>query len=139
MGHDFRGDPSSAMLEVLDPEQNSTFADHYLEVSTICPTLCLLRLQILLICRDRYLIGWKLSNCQDILRTKKAEIAKRHLIKKQVENHGLDEKEFIIKDKGLYEIIRHYTREAGVRNLEREISKLCRKVLTHIIKDKRSP
>ena len=67
----------------------------------------------------------------------KAEIAKRHLIKKQVDNHGLNENEFVLKDKGLYEIIRHYTREAGVRNLEREISKLCRKVLTHIIKDKK--
>ena len=67
----------------------------------------------------------------------KAEIAKRHLIKKQIDNHGLNENEFLLKDKGLYEIIRHYTREAGVRNLEREISKLCRKVLTHIIKDKK--
>ena len=137
MGHDFRGDPSSAMLEVLDPEQNSTFADHYLEVEYDLSDV------MFITTANTYNMPRPLLDRMEVIQLsgytedEKAEIAKRHLIKKQVVNHGLDEKEFLLNDKGLYEIIRHYTREAGVRNLEREISKLCRKVLTHIIKDKK--
>ena len=137
MGHDFRGDPSSAMLEVLDPEQNSTFADHYLEVEYDLSDVMFITTANTFNMPRPLLDRMEVIQLSGYTEDEKAEIAKRHLIKKQVENHGLDEKEFILKDKGLYEIIRHYTREAGVRNLEREISKLCRKVLTHIIKDKK--
>ena len=137
MGHDFRGDPSSAMLEVLDPEQNSTFADHYLEVEYDLSDVMFITTANTFNMPRPLLDRMEVIQLSGYTEDEKAEIAKRHLIKKQVGNHGLDEKEFILKDKGLYEIIRHYTREAGVRNLEREISKLCRKVLTHIIKDKK--
>ena len=137
MGHDFRGDPSSAMLEVLDPEQNSTFADHYLEVEYDLSDVMFITTANTFNMPRPLLDRMEVIQLSGYTEDEKAEIAKRHLIKKQVENHGLDEKEFILKDNGLYEIIRHYTREAGVRNLEREISKLCRKVLTHIIKDKK--
>jgi ATP-dependent Lon protease len=137
MGHDFRGDPSSAMLEVLDPEQNSTFSDHYLEVEYDLSDVMFITTANTFNMPRPLLDRMEVIQLSGYTEDEKAEIAKRHLIKKQVENHGLDEKEFILKDKGLYEIIRHYTREAGVRNLEREISKLCRKVLTHIIKDKK--
>ena len=137
MGQDFRGDPSSAMLEVLDPEQNSTFSDHYLEVEYDLSDVMFITTANTFNMPRPLLDRMEVIQLSGYTEDEKAEIAKRHLIKKQVENHGLNEKEFILKDKGLYEIIRHYTREAGVRNLEREISKLCRKVLTHIIKDKK--
>ncbi len=136
MGQDFRGDPSSAMLEVLDPEQNSTFSDHYLEVEYDLSDVMFITTANTFNMPRPLLDRMEVIQLSGYTEDEKAEIAKRHLIKKQVENHGLSEQEFSLKDKGLYEIIRHYTREAGVRNLEREISKLCRKVLTHIIKDK---
>ena len=137
MGQDFRGDPSSAMLEVLDPEQNSTFSDHYLEVEYDLSDVMFITTANTFNMPRPLLDRMEVIQLSGYTEDEKAEIAKRHLIKKQVENHGLKENEFILKDKGLYEIIRHYTREAGVRNLEREISKLCRKALTHIIKDKK--
>ncbi len=137
MGQDFRGDPSSAMLEVLDPEQNSTFSDHYLEVEYDLSDVMFITTANTFNMPRPLLDRMEVIQLSGYTEDEKAEIAKRHLIKKQVENHGLSEKEFSLKDKGLYEIIRHYTREAGVRNLEREISKLCRKVLTRIIKEKR--
>ncbi len=137
MGQDFRGDPSSAMLEVLDPEQNSTFSDHYLEVEYDLSDVMFITTANTFNMPRPLLDRMEVIQLSGYTEDEKAEIAKRHLIKKQVENHGLIEQEFSLKDKGLYEIIRHYTREAGVRNLEREISKLCRKVLTLIIKDKK--
>ena len=137
MGYDFRGDPSSAMLEVLDPEQNSTFSDHYLEVEYDLSDVMFITTANTFNMPRPLLDRMEVIQLSGYTEDEKAEIAKRHLIKKQIENHGLNEKEFLLKDKGLYEIIRHYTREAGVRNLEREISKLCRKVLTLIIKDKK--
>ena len=138
MGHDFRGDPSSAMLEVLDPEQNSTFSDHYLEVEYDLSDVMFITTANTFNMPRPLLDRMEVIQLSGYTEHEKAEIAKRHLIKKQVENHGLEENEFSLKEKGLYEIIRHYTREAGVRNLEREISKLCRKVLTHIVKDKKT-
>ena len=137
MGYDFRGDPASAMLEVLDPEQNSTFSDHYLEVEYDLSDVMFITTANTFNMPRPLLDRMEVIQLSGYTEDEKAEIAKRHLIKKQVDNHGLNENEFVLKDKGLYEIIRHYTREAGVRNLEREISKLCRKVLTHIIKDKK--
>ncbi len=137
MGYDFRGDPASAMLEVLDPEQNSTFSDHYLEVEYDLSDVMFITTANTFNMPRPLLDRMEVIQLSGYTEDEKAEIAKRHLIKKQVENHGLNENEFVLKDNGLYEIIRHYTREAGVRNLEREISKLCRKVLTHIIKDKK--
>ena len=134
MGQDFRGDPSSAMLEVLDPEQNSTFVDHYLEVEYDLSNV------MFLTTANSYNMPGPLLDRMEIItlagytEDEKCEIAKRHLIQKQIKNHGLKSKEFEISDDALNEIIRRYTREAGVRNLEREIAKLARKAVTKIVK-----
>ena len=134
MGQDFRGDPASAMLEVLDPEQNSTFVDHYLEVEYDLSNVMFLTTS------NSYNMPGPLLDRMEIIplagytEDEKHEIAKAHLIPKQVKNHGLKAKEFELTDEALTAIIRTYTREAGVRNLEREIAKVCRKALTKIIK-----
>lgn len=134
MGQDFRGDPASAMLEVLDPEQNSTFTDHYLEVEYDLSNV------MFLTTANSYNMPGPLLDRMEIIplagytEDEKREIAKRHLIPKQVKNHGLKKGEFAVTDEALTDIIRYYTREAGVRNLEREIAKLCRKVLTKIVR-----
>ena len=134
MGQDFRGDPASAMLEVLDPEQNSTFADHYLEVEYDLSDVMFLTTS------NSYNMPGPLLDRMEIIplagytEEEKAEIAHRHLIPKQVKNHGLKEGEFSLQPEALQEIIRTYTREAGVRNLEREIGKLARKAVTMIVK-----
>jgi ATP-dependent Lon protease len=134
MGQDFRGDPASAMLEVLDPEQNSTFVDHYMEVEYDLSNV------MFLTTANSYNMPGPLLDRMEIItlagytEDEKREIAKRHLIEKQLNNHGLKKKELEIKDAALDEIIRHYTREAGVRNLEREIAKLARKAVTKIVK-----
>ena len=134
MGQDFRGDPASAMLEVLDPEQNATFVDHYMEVEYDLSNV------LFLTTANSYNMPGPLLDRMEIIplagytEDEKREIAKRHLLPKQVKNHGLREKEFSLDDSALNEIIRHYTREAGVRNLEREIGKVARKSLTKIIK-----
>ncbi|MFD3189372.1 endopeptidase La [Sedimentitalea sp. HM32M-2] len=134
MGQDFRGDPASAMLEVLDPEQNNTFMDHYLEVEYDLSNVMFLTTS------NSYNMPGPLLDRMEIIplagytEDEKREIAKQHLIGKQVKNHGLKAKEFELTDAALTEIIRVYTREAGVRNLEREIAKVCRKSLTRIIK-----
>ena len=134
MGQDFRGDPASAMLEVLDPEQNSTFVDHYLEVEYDLSNVMFLTTS------NSYNMPGPLLDRMEIIplsgytEDEKAEIAKRHLIDKAVANHGLKKGEFEITDEALTDVIRYYTREAGVRNLEREVSKLARKAVTKIVK-----
>ncbi|QFT96248.1 Lon protease [Roseovarius sp. THAF8] len=134
MGQDFRGDPASAMLEVLDPEQNGTFVDHYMEVEYDLSNV------MFLTTANSYNMPGPLLDRMEIIplagytEDEKREIAKQHLLAKQIKNHGLKQKEFSLDDSALTAIIRHYTREAGVRNLEREISKVCRKALTKIIK-----
>ncbi|MEO0677910.1 MAG: endopeptidase La [Pseudomonadota bacterium] len=134
MGQDFRGDPASAMLEVLDPEQNSTFVDHYLEVEYDLSNVMFLTTS------NSYNMPGPLLDRMEIIplagytEDEKAEIAHRHLIPKQVKNHGLKTGEFTLEPEALQEIVRTYTREAGVRNLEREIGKLARKAVTKIIK-----
>ena len=134
MGQDFRGDPASAMLEVLDPEQNGTFVDHYLEVEYDLSDV------MFLTTANSYNMPGPLLDRMEIIslagytEDEKREIAKAHLTPKQVKNHGLKAKEFELTDDALTSIIRTYTREAGVRNLEREIAKVARKSLTRIIK-----
>ncbi|WP_119417896.1 endopeptidase La [Desertibaculum subflavum] len=136
MGQDFRGDPSSALLEVLDPEQNNTFNDHYLEVDYdlsdvmfICTANTLRMPQPLL---DRMEIIRLSGYTED----EKVEIAKRHLMDKQLKAHGLKKGEWSITDDALRDLIRYYTREAGVRNLEREIASLTRKAIKEIMTGK---
>ncbi|ACI98655.1 endopeptidase La [Rhodospirillum centenum] len=133
LGADWRGDPSSALLEVLDPEQNSTFNDHYLEVDYdlsdvmfVCTANTLRMPQPLL---DRMEIIRIAGYTED----EKVEICKRHLMDKQVSTHGLKPGEFSISDDALRDLIRYYTREAGVRNLEREIANLARKAIKEIL------
>jgi len=134
MGQDFRGDPASAMLEVLDPEQNNTFSDHYLEVEYDLSNVMFLTTS------NSYNMPGPLLDRMEIIplagytEDEKIEIAKRHLLDKQVKNHGLKAKEFSVDDGAIQEIVRRYTREAGVRNLERELGKLARKAVTKIVK-----
>ncbi|WP_298292551.1 endopeptidase La [uncultured Litoreibacter sp.] len=134
MGQDFRGDPASAMLEVLDPEQNSTFSDHYLEVEYDLSDV------MFLTTANSYNMPGPLLDRMEIIplagytEDEKSEIAKQHLTEKQVKNHGLKKGEFELTDEALLEMIRVYTREAGVRNLEREIGKLARKAVTKIVR-----
>ena len=134
MGQDFRGDPASAMLEVLDPEQNSTFIDHYLEVEYDLSDVMFLTTS------NSYNMPGPLLDRMEIIplagytEEEKYEIAHRHLLPKQVKNHGLKAGEFSLDPEALQEIIRTYTREAGVRSLEREIGKLARKAVTMIVK-----
>ena len=134
MGQDFRGDPASAMLEVLDPEQNATFVDHYLEVEYDLSDVMFLTTS------NSYNMPGPLLDRMEIIplsgytEDEKREIAKQHLLPKQLKNHGLKAKEFAISDDALTAVIQTYTREAGVRNLEREIAKVARKAVTKIVK-----
>jgi ATP-dependent Lon protease len=134
MGQDFRGDPASAMLEVLDPEQNGTFVDHYLEVEYDLSNVMFLTTS------NSYNMPGPLLDRMEIIplagytEDEKCEIAKQHLLSKQIKNHGLKANEFTLTDEALREMVRVYTREAGVRNLEREIAKVARKVVTKIVK-----
>jgi ATP-dependent Lon protease len=135
MGADFRGDPSSALLEVLDPEQNSNFNDHYLEVDYdlsdvmfVCTANTLRMPQPLL---DRL----EVIRIPGYTEDEKVEIAKRHLIPKQLEANGLKGDEWSISDDALLDLLRYYTREAGVRNLERELANLVRKAIKEILMD----
>ncbi|MEP4476630.1 MAG: endopeptidase La [Lentilitoribacter sp.] len=136
MGMDFRGDPSSALLEVLDPEQNSTFMDHYLEVEYDLSKTMFVTTSNTLNIPGPLMDRMEIIRIAGYTEDEKLEIAKRHLLPKAIKDHALDEKEFSLTDEALLEIVRAYTREAGVRSLERELSKLTRKCVTEILKTK---
>ena len=136
LGQDFRGDPASALLEVLDPEQNGKFQDHYLEIDVDLS-------DVMFVCTANSLnLPQPLLDRMEIIRLEgytedeKLEIAKAHLLSKQIEAHGLKADEFTLTDDGLRDLIRYYTREAGVRTLEREIAKVARKALRRILEGK---
>jgi ATP-dependent Lon protease len=136
MGQDFRGDPASALLEVLDPEQNNTFVDHYLEVEYDLSNV------MFITTANSYNMPGPLMDRMEIIplagytEDEKREIAKQHLLPKQIAANGLKKGEFKVTDEAMTHVIRYYTREAGVRNLEREIAKLARKAVTEILKGK---
>ncbi len=133
LGQDFRGDPASALLEVLDPEQNNKFQDHYLELDLDLSNIMFVTTANSLDLPQPLLDRMEIIRLEGYTEDEKVEIAKRHLIGKQVEAHGLKESEFELTDEGLRDLIRYYTREAGVRTLEREIARLARKSLRKIL------
>ncbi|MBI2293935.1 MAG: endopeptidase La, partial [Betaproteobacteria bacterium] len=133
MGMDFRGDPASALLEVLDPEQNHTFVDHYVEVEYDLS-------DVMFVCTANTLnIPPALLDRMEVIRLsgytedEKVNIAIRHLLQKQLKNHGLKPEEIAVSESAVRDIVRYYTREAGVRSLERELSKICRKVVKMLV------
>ena len=134
MGQDFRGDPASAMLEVLDPEQNNTFMDHYLEVEYDLSNVMFLTTANSYNMPRPLLDRMEIISLSGYTEDEKSEIARQHLLDKQLKGHGLKKGEFELEDGALTDIIRYYTREAGVRNLERELAKLARKAVTLIVK-----
>jgi ATP-dependent Lon protease len=136
LGQDFRGDPASALLEVLDPEQNNKFQDHYLEIDIDLSDVMFVTTANSLNLPQPLLDRMEIIRLEGYTEDEKVEIAKRHLIAKQIEAHGLKDGEFVLTEEGLRALIRFYTREAGVRTLEREIAKLARKVLRKILEGK---
>jgi ATP-dependent Lon protease len=136
LGQDFRGDPASALLEVLDPEQNNKFQDHYLEIDIDLSDVMFVTTANSLNLPQPLLDRMEIIRLEGYTEDEKVEIAQRHLIAKQIEAHGLKDGEFTLTEDGLRALIRHYTREAGVRTLEREIAKLARKSLRRILEGK---
>jgi ATP-dependent Lon protease len=136
LGQDFRGDPASALLEVLDPEQNSKFQDHYLEIDYDLSDVMFVTTANTMDMPQPLLDRMEVIRLEGYTEDEKVEIATRHLIPKQIETHGLKDGELIFAEDGLRTLIRHYTREAGVRTLEREIAKVARKVLRRILEGK---
>ena len=138
IGADWRGDPASALLEVLDPEQNSTFNDHYLDVDYDLSDVMFVTTANSLNMPRPLLDRMEIINLSGYLENEKIEIAKRHLINKQLDRNGLKKEEWTISDDALGDLIKYYTREAGVRGLEREIASLCRKAIKEIVKGKKT-
>jgi len=136
MGMDFRGDPSSALLEVLDPEQNASFADHYLEVDYDLSNVMFVTTSNTLNIPAPLMDRMEIIRIAGYTEDEKAEIARKHLIPNAVKKHGLAAGEWAIDDEALLTLVRRYTREAGVRNLEREISNLARKAVKEILLSK---
>ncbi|HEX6375028.1 MAG TPA: endopeptidase La, partial [Allosphingosinicella sp.] len=136
LGQDFRGDPASALLEVLDPEQNSRFQDHYLEIDYDLSDVMFVTTANTMDMPQPLLDRMEIIRLEGYTEDEKVEIATGHLIPKQIESHGLKEGELIFREDGLRTLIRYYTREAGVRTLEREIAKVSRKALRRILEGK---
>jgi ATP-dependent Lon protease len=136
LGQDFRGDPASALLEVLDPEQNNKFQDHYLEIDYDLSDVMFVTTANSLNLPQALLDRMEIIRLEGYTEDEKVEIAKRHLVEKQIEAHGLKKGEFELTEPGLRALIQGYTRESGVRTLEREIAKLARKVLRQILEGK---
>src|ERR1700749_841657 len=136
LGADYRGDPSSALLEVLDPAQNATFNDHYLEVDFDLSDVMFVTTANSLHVPQPLMDRMEIIRIPGYTEDEKIEIAKRHLIPKQIKQHGLKDGEWKITDEGLRDLIRYYSREAGVRNLEREIANLARKAVKEIMSAK---
>jgi ATP-dependent Lon protease len=138
MSSDMRGDPSSALLEVLDPEQNSSFSDHYLEVDYDLSDVMFVATSNSMNIPGPLLDRMEVIRLAGYTEDEKLNIATRHLISKQMSRNGLKDKELLIDESAIIGIVRYYTREAGVRSLEREISKICRKAVKHILLNKGS-
>ncbi|MFN4282009.1 MAG: endopeptidase La [Alphaproteobacteria bacterium] len=136
LGADFRGDPSSALLEVLDPEQNGSFNDHYLEVDYDLSDVMFVTTANSLRMPQPLMDRMEIIRIPGYTEDEKVEIAKRHLVSKQLEANGLKKDEWVISDDGLLDLVRYYTREAGVRSLEREIANLTRKAIKEIVSGK---
>ncbi|SFR82703.1 endopeptidase La [Sphingomonas jatrophae] len=136
LGQDFRGDPASALLEVLDPEQNAKFQDHYLEIDVDLSDVMFVTTANSLNLPQPLLDRMEIIRLEGYTEDEKVEIATRHLLPKQIEAHGLKADEFSLSEEGLRDLIRYYTREAGVRTLEREIAKVARKALRRILEGK---
>jgi ATP-dependent Lon protease len=136
MGQDFRGDPASALLEVLDPEQNNRFNDHYLEVDYDLSDVMFVTTANTLRMPQPLLDRMEIINLSGYTEDEKIEIAKRHLLPKIIEDHGLKKGEWSVSDDAIRDLVRYYTRESGVRSLEREIAKVARKSLKKIVQGK---
>ena len=133
LGQDFRGDPASALLEVLDPEQNGKFQDHYLEIDVDLSDIMFVTTANSLNLPQALLDRMEIIRLEGYTEDEKVEIAQRHLLPKQIDAHGLKDGEFEVTEEGVRDLIRYYTREAGVRTLEREIARLARKALRKIL------
>ena len=133
MGMDFRGDPASALLEVLDPEQNNTFVDHYVEVEYDLSDVMFVATANTLNIPPALLDRMEIIRLSGYTEDEKIHIAENHLLPKTMENHGLKSDELVVSDSALRDIVRYYTREAGVRSLDREVSKICRKVVKELV------